>query len=287
LTARSTHLNVSLPSGSLSLDRVRIMGILNTTPDSFYDGGSYVDVDRALARAFTMVEEGADILDIGGEKAGPGDAVCVEEELRRVIPAIEAIRREMRTPISVDTRRPQVARSAMDAGADIINSITGFVDAELRAVAARTRAAIVIMHIKGEPRVANPSPSYLDVMGEVRQFIEARVADCLSEGVHPGGIIVDPGPGFGKTTRHDLVVLRDLHQLTSLPYPVLLAVSRKKFIGEVLDLPTAERLPGSLACVVWGVLHGAKLVRVHDVRATCRVCTMVEAVLDPAWEPIG
>lgn len=278
-------MNISLPSGPLSLDRVRVMGILNTTPDSFYDGGSYFGVDRARARAWTMLEEGADILDIGGEKAGPGEAVSVQEELRRVIPVVEAIRRETSVPISIDTRRAEVARSALDAGADIINSITGFVDPDLRDMAARARAAVVIMHIKGEPRVANPSPHYADVMGEVRRFIEARVADCLAAGIDADRIIVDPGPGFGKTTRHDLLVLRDLPQLTSLPYPVLLAASRKKFIGEVLDLPTGDRLAGSLACVVWGITCGVKVVRVHDVRATRRACAMVEAVLDPTWEP--
>jgi dihydropteroate synthase len=257
------------------------MGILNTTPDSFYDRGRYVDRDRAIAYALDMVAEGADILDIGGEKAGPGDAVSLEEELSRVIPVVQAIRRSIDVPISVDTLKPKVARGAIEAGASIINSIGGFQDADMRGVAAETGAAVVVMHIKGRPRVANPNPHYDDVVGEVARFLEERVAACLADGISPSSIILDPGPDFGKTTEQSVNVLRGLERITAMPHPVLLAVSRKRFIGDVLGLGVADRLEGSLALTAWGVLRGIKIVRTHDVRATRRVITMTEAVLDP------
>lgn len=261
------------------------MGILNATPDSFYDGGRYLARDRAMERALAMVSAGADIIDIGGEKAGPGQEVEIDEELERVIPLVEAIKKRVQTRISVDTRRHEVARAAVAAGADIINSITGFSDADLREAARDTGAAVVVMHIKGRPRVACPSPRYDDVMAEVRHFIEERVDACLADGIAADRIIIDPGPGFGKTTEHDVAVIRELGQLVRLPYPVLLAASRKKFIGDVLCLPVEERLAGSLAVVAWGVLQGVKLIRVHDVEASVRVCRMIEAVENPAWEP--
>jgi dihydropteroate synthase len=281
LTVRSTPLAVELPHGALTLDRVRVMGILNTTPDSFSDGGRYGTIDNAVARALEMVAEGADIIDIGGEKAGPGEPVTAQEELKRVIPVVEAVKREVSIPLSVDTFKPEVARAAIDAGVDIINSIGGFDDPALRRVARATGAAIVIMHIKGRPRVANPNPVYDDVTGEVRRFLEERVVTCIQEGIPAKRIIVDPGPDFGKTTEQSITLMRELSRLTELPFPVLLAVSRKRFIGDVLKAAVDERLEGSLALVAWGVLHGVKLVRVHDVRATKRVVVMTEAVLHP------
>lgn len=280
-TARSKRLKIELPSGPFSLDRARVMGILNTTPDSFYDQGRYAKLEKAVQRAESIVEEGADLIDVGGEKAGPGDPVSAEEEIARVIPVIQAIRRQVDVPISVDTFKPEVARRAVKAGADIINSIGGFRDAPMRRVAAETGAAIVIMHIKGEPRVANPSPHYDDVVAEVRQFLEERVEDCIEDGIPEERIIIDPGPGFGKTTSQDLEVLRGLRRLTSMSFPVLLAVSRKKFIGDVLEAPVEGRLEGSLAVATWGVLQGVKILRVHDVRGTRRVVDMTHAVLHP------
>jgi dihydropteroate synthase len=280
-TVRSTPLEVELPNGSLTLDRVRVMGILNTTPDSFSDGGRYLTMDRAVSRALELASEGADAIDIGGEKAGPGDVVTVQQELRRVIPVIEAVKREVSIPLSIDTFKPEVARAAVGAGADIINSIGGFMDPAMRRVASDTGAAIVIMHIKGEPRVANPNPIYEDVTNEVRGFLEERVATCIREGISARRIMIDPGPDFGKTAEQSVTLMRELRRLTELPYPVLLAVSRKRFIGEVLGTPVRERLEGSLALVAWGVLQGVKLLRVHDVRASKRVALMTEAVLHP------
>jgi dihydropteroate synthase len=257
------------------------MGILNTTPDSFYDGGRYTGLDQAIARAEQMVAEGVDCIDIGGEKAGPGAPVSAGDEALRVVPVIEALRRRLSVAVSVDTFKPDVARAAIDSGADIINSIGGFRDPVMRQVAARTGAGVVIMHIKGEPRVANPRPEYADVVGEITAFLHDRIAECRAAGIAADSIVVDPGPDFGKTTAQTLEILRHLDVLTSMPYPVLLAASRKRFIGEVLDEAVGQRLAGSLAVTAWGVLHGVKLVRTHDVRATKRVVTMLEAVLNP------
>jgi dihydropteroate synthase len=272
---------LDLPTGPFSLERIRIMGILNTTPDSFYDKGRYKRPSDALARALQMVEEGADIIDVGGEKAGPGDPVEVEEELRRVIPVIEAIRRQTSVPISVDTFKPEVARAAVAVGADIINSIGSFRSRAMRRVAAESGAGVVVMHIRGEPRIANPAPTYQDVIADVETELLERVAACEVDGIGRSRIIIDPGPGFGKTTEHDVAILRELGRLTALPYPVLLAASRKKFIGDVLGTGVDDRLEGSLAVVAWGVLKGVRIVRAHDVLASKRVCLMTEAVLHP------
>jgi len=274
-------LRIDLPSGRLSLDRVQVIGILNRTPDSFYDGGEYLSLDAAVTHARQMVADGAGLIDIGGEKAGPGDPVSVSEEIRRVIPVIEALHSDFSVPISIDTFKPQVAKAAVAAGAGIINDISGLADPALRRVAADSGAAVVIMHIQGMPRVANPRPHYRDVVAEVREFLERRARQCVTEGILAERIIIDPGPGFGKTTEHDLEVLRHLAHLTALPYPVLLAASRKKFIGDLLGADVTERLEASLAVVAWGVLQGVKLVRVHDVRSTRKVVAMTEAVLYP------
>lgn len=272
-----------LPSGSLPLDRARVMGILNATPDSFYDRGRYMAFEDAMARAHEMVAEGAGIIDVGGEKAGPGEPVSVDEEIRRVVPLIQALRRELSVHISVDTFKSEVARAAVEAGADIINSIGGFGDESMRRAAADTGAVAVIMHIKGRPRVANPSPQYDDVVAEVVEFLNRQAEACLEAGIAPDRIVIDPGPGFGKTSAHDISVIREIGRCTALPYPVLLAVSRKTFIGTVLGTEVEDRLEGSLAVAAWGVMHGVKIVRAHDVRATKRVITMTEAVMHPEW----
>ncbi len=278
-------MQIDLPSGRLPLDRVQVMGILNCTPDSFYDGGEYLSLDAAVTHARRMISDGAGLIDVGGEKAGPGDPVSVSEEIRRVIPVIEALHSDLSVPISIDTFKPPVAKAAVAAGAGIINGISGLTDPALRRIAAESGAAVVIMHIQGMPRVANPRPRYRDVVAEVREFLEQRARQCVMEGIPAERIIIDPGPGFGKTTEHDLDVLRHLAELTALPYPVLLAASRKKFIGDLLGADAIERLEGSLAVVAWGVLQGVKMVRVHDVRSTRRVVAMIEAVLHP--EMIG
>jgi dihydropteroate synthase len=270
-----------LRTRSLSLDRVAVVGILNVTPDSFYDGGRYIAAARALDRVHAMIAEGVDVIEVGGEKAGPGPSVSAEEEIARVVPVIEAIRRETDLPISIDSWKPDVARAAVEAGADIVNSIDGFDDPRLRRVAAETEAGVVVMHIQGKPRVANPNPRYADVVGDVRSSLLERVERCLQDGVLPERIMIDPGPGFGKTAAHDLEIVRRIDAFTALPYPVMLAASRKSFIGAVLGGGPDERLEGTLAVLAWGVLKGVKLVRVHDVQAAVRTVKMTEAVLHP------
>jgi dihydropteroate synthase len=263
------------------------VGILNITPDSFYDGGRYDSLRAAVERARSMIEEGADVIEIGGEKAGPGEPVPVHEEIRRVVPVLSAIRAETGIPVAVDTRRAEVAEAVMASGADIINSIDGFGDRALRRVAAATGAAVVVMHIEGRPRVANPQPHYHDVVKEVRTWLLDRVGDCLADGIAADRIAIDPGPGFGKTSQHDLTILRRIDEYTELPYPVMLAASRKGVIGAVLGIGPEERLEGTLAVLAWGVLHGVKLVRVHDVRAATRTVRMAEAVVNPQLVEAG
>lgn len=270
-----------LRTRDLDLGSIKIMGILNTTPDSFYDQGRYRLHEAALARAREMAEEGADIIDIGGEKAGPGPAVSVNEEIDRVCPMVEAVARETGIPVSVDTFKEPVAAAAVQAGAEIINSIGGFKDPGIRQVAAESRAAVIVMHIQGQPRVPHPHPEYQDVAEDVRTWLLDRAETCERDGIDTDRIAIDPGPGFGKSTDHDLEVLRRLDVLTNSPYPVVLAASRKPFIGAVLDLPPGERLEGSLAVSVWGAMHGVSVIRTHDVRATRRAVRMIEAVLDP------
>jgi dihydropteroate synthase len=262
------------------------MGILNRTPDSFYDQGKYHELELSLRRARDMIAEGADIIDVGGEKAGPGEPVSVEEEIERVAPAIRALKAETSVTISVDTFKPQVARAAVAAGADIVNGIGGMIDPAMRRVCADTGAVAVIMHIKGQPRVANPNPTYEDVFEEVYGFLEDRIAECIGDGIAVDRIIIDPGPAFGKTSEHDLEIIRHLDRLAELPYPLLLAVSRKRFIGDVLGLEADDRLEGSLAVAAWGVMRGARIIRTHDVKATRRVVDMTAAVLDPAYESL-
>jgi len=257
------------------------MGILNVTPDSFFDRGRYGDPNAAVERAAEMAGEGADIIDIGGEKAGPGEPVSAEEETARVVPVIRAVRHSLGLPISVDTFKPSVARAAVEAGAEIINNIDGFQDPEMRRVAAETGAAAVVMHIQGRPRVANPAPVYGDAVAEVIAFLERQANLCRADGIAADSIVIDPGPDFGKNTEHSLATIRHLDRIAALPYPVLLAVSRKRFIGEVLSLDVGDRLEGSLAVAAWGVLKGARLIRAHDIKATRRVVAMVEAVLRP------
>ncbi|HZS93672.1 MAG TPA: dihydropteroate synthase [Chloroflexota bacterium] len=270
---------LDLNSGPLDLKRARVMGILNRTPDSFYSGARHVDLSAALRRVEEMVAEGADIIDVGGEKAGPGPPVEVQEEIDRVVPVIQAVHDRIDVAISVDTVKPKVAKAAMAAGADIINSIEGFRDPALIRVGVETGAAVVVMHIQGRPRVPNRDPLYSDVVADVRAFLADRAAACRSAGIPADRIIIDPGPGFGKRAEHDLTLLHELDKLSSLPYPLLLAASRKPFIGAVLGTAPEDRLEGSLAVVAWGVLKGAKLLRVHDVRPTVRVVRMTEAVL--------
>ncbi len=255
------------------------MGILNITPDSFYDGGLFLARERALRRAIEMVEEGANIIDIGGESTRPGAAaVSVTEELDRVVPVIEAIRDTVPVPISIDTSKPEVMREAVAAGAGMINDVRALRAEGALATAAELGAAVCLMHMQGEPRTMQENPTYGDVVAEVREFLGARRRACLEVGIAAEKIIIDPGFGFGKTVAHNLTLLRHLAEFKVLAAPILVGLSRKSMIDKVLRLPLGERLHASVALAVLAVQYGASIVRVHDVRASCEAIRMTEAV---------
>jgi len=262
-------------------ERAHIMGILNVTPDSFSDGGRFFDVEDALKQGITLAEEGADIIDVGGESTRPGaDPVDTTEEIRRVVPVIEALSETIATPISVDTMKAEVAAAAIDAGAAIVNDVSAgrFDPAMLPLVAARD-VPVVLMHMLGEPRTMQAAPGYDDVTGEIREFLRRRADVAREAGISPEKIVIDPGFGFGKTREHNLELLRNLDRFTDLGYAVMAGTSRKSFIGATLDLPVGERLEGTAATVALAVAGGAAIVRVHDVGPMGRVASMVEAVV--------
>lgn len=262
--------------------RTLIMGVLNTTPDSFYDGGRYTTLESALARAEQMLAEGADILDIGGESTRPGsDPVPEAEEIRRVIPVIEAIHaRYPNAVLSVDTTKSRVAALALQAGACIVNDISGMTfDPQMPEVVARAGALVVLMHIKGTPKTMQLNPTYDDVVAEVRATLAAHAARAQQAGIPREHIWIDPGIGFGKTVEHNLQLLRALPQLKALGYPVLIGTSRKSFIGHILGgLPPEERLEGTIATLALAVAWGADIVRVHDVQAAVRAVKVADAL---------
>jgi dihydropteroate synthase len=258
----------------MSLERPLVMGILNVTPDSFSDGGKFFGTETAVARAKEILEQGADIIDVGGESTRPGSAyVGEEEELRRVIPIIEAV--AAGTAVSIDTRKSTVARKALEAGAAIVNDVSaGRDDPDVAGVAAEFGAAMVLMHMHGTPADMQKDPQYDDVVGEVRDLLAARAEWARSEGVE--SVVVDPGIGFGKTLEHNLELLRNIPALADLSYPVLIGHSRKSFIEKLLGLPLEERLAPSLAVAVEAVRRGASILRVHDVKETVEVLKLVE-----------
>ena len=245
------------------------MGILNVTPDSFSDGGQFVTLQAALERAEQMVRDGADIIDIGGESTRPGSAETpVDEELRRTLPVISSLREKRpHLLISIDTRHAPVARAALAAGADIVNDISGLADAEMRELCAQTRCGIVLMHMQGNPATMQQNPTYGDVVAEVRDFFEQRVRLAEQANIDPTRICLDPGIGFGKTTQHNLTLLRHLEQLRVRELPMMVALSRKRFMGEILEdahLAKSSPLP-TLAMSLLAAERGADLHRVHDV----------------------
>jgi dihydropteroate synthase len=259
--------------------RALVMGILNRTPDSFYDRGSYYDFDKFLRRAADLVAAGADLLDVGGVKAGPGEEVTEEAELERVVPAIAALRARFDCPISVDTWRSAVAREAFAAGAVLGNDISGFADPDYLAVAAAAGAGVVATHIRLRPRVADPEPVYLDVVAEVAAYLRERVARALAAGVGAESIVVDAGLDLGKTTAHSLALLGASDRLAALGHPLLLSASNKTFLGVLLGLEVHERREASLAAAAVGVSLGCRILRVHDVAGTKRVVAALEGVL--------
>jgi dihydropteroate synthase len=267
--------------------RTLVMGILNRTPDSFYDRGATWDFDAFLTRAEELVAAGADVLDVGGVKAGPGPEVTEAEELARVVPAIDALRARFDTPLSVDTWRASVLDAACDAGAIIGNDISGFADPEYLAIAAKHRASVVATHIRLRPRVRDPEPEYADLVDDVAQFLLERARRAETVGLAPEQVILDAGLDLGKTPAQSAVLLRETAVHASLGYPLLLSASNKRFLGELFALDIADRRPESLAAVALGVINGARVVRVHDVGGSVRVCRTVEAILEARWNRVA
>ena len=262
--------------------RTQVMGILNVTPDSFSDGGRYADPERALVHARAMVAAGADIIDIGGESTRPGaEPVPEEEELRRIIPLIERLSAELAIPLSVDTYKAPVAKKALEAGASIVNDISGLrFSPDMGEVVAQYGAALIIMHIKGTPRDMQQNPVYADLIGEVLSYLEEGIGMAEQAGVDRERIMIDPGIGFGKTLEHNLTILNRLDEFRVLGRPVVLGTSRKKFIGTVLGITRPdERLEGTAATVALGIERGASVVRVHDVGPLARVARMTDAIV--------
>ena len=259
-------------------DRTLVMGILNRTPDSFFDAGETFALDALFLRAEQLVAEGADVLDVGGVKAGPGPEVTEAEEVDRVVPAIQELHARFDTPLSVDTWRAAVLRAACAAGAVLGNDISGFADPDYLPTAAELGASVVATHIRLAPRQPDPEPRYDDLLGEVRTFLLARASAAEAAGLAPEQIALDLGLDLGKTPAQSAVLLRESDTFASLGYTLLLSASSKRFLGELLDLAIDDRRDASLAAVAFGVMHGCRIVRVHDVAGSVRVCRMIEAV---------
>ncbi|HKK14897.1 MAG TPA: dihydropteroate synthase [Gammaproteobacteria bacterium] len=270
----------------LDLSTPQVMGVLNVTADSFSDGGRYLDPQAALEQARRMAEEGAAIIDVGGESTRPGAApVSEDQELDRVIPVIEAIRRELAVPVSVDTSKPAVMRAAVTAGAGLINDVRALGEPGALEAAAAAGVPVCLMHMQGEPRTMQVNPVYADVVEEVRRFLLERARACAQGGIPAHRVVLDPGFGFGKTAEHNLLLLRHLEALTGTGYPVLVGLSRKSLIGKLLGLPTDQRLHPSVALAVLAVWQGAAIVRAHDVAPTVQAVRTCAAVRDAEASP--
>ena len=283
VSQRPLRLGVGQQHYDLS-SRALVMGILNSTTDSFYDHGSYFDLDRFFERADQLVREGADLLDVGGVKAGPGPEVTESEELERVVPVIAALHDRFDLPLSVDTWRASVAEAAFAAGASIGNDISGFADPDYLRVAAAAGAVVVATHIRLAPRVPDPTPHYDDVVAEVERFLLARAERALAAGIPDDRVVVDAGLDLGKTAHQSLLLLQQSARLASLGYPLLLSSSNKTFLGALLELGINDRRDASLASAAAGIAGGCRLVRVHDVAGTCRVRDLLAAILEVARE---
>jgi dihydropteroate synthase len=258
-----------------------LMGVVNVTPDSFFDGGLYYEPARAIERALSLASEGADIIDVGGESSRPGSVpIPAKDEIARVLPVVEILKQKRDILISVDTSKAEVAEAALAAGADIINDISaGRFAPRLLPLVAESGAGLILMHMKGTPRTMQTAPRYDDVVSEVKSFLLERIEAAESSGVSRESIIVDPGIGFGKNLEHNLALLNNLGALAELGRPVLVGISRKSFIGKILNLEAADRLEGTIAAAVVSILHGAHLLRVHDVLAVRRAAAVAEAIL--------
>ena len=265
-------------SFQFDLSRPLVMGIVNVTPDSFSDGGLHLQRDAALVHAQQLIAEGADMLDIGGESTRPGaQPVSVQEELNRVLPVIEGLRGAS-VPISIDSRKPEVIKAAIAAGAQMVNDINALQDAAAMKAVAASNVAVCLMHKQGDPQTMQAQPHYQNVIAEVSAFLRERIADAEAAGIQRNRIVIDPGFGFGKTLEHNLTLLRELNKLTELGVPVLAGLSRKSMLGGLTGQDVAQRLPASVAAALIAVQRGASIVRVHDVRATVDALKILSAV---------
>jgi len=258
-----------------------IMGILNVTPDSFSDGGLYFDKSTAVKRAFQMVEEGADIIDIGGESTRPGsEPITIEEELMRTIPVIEAISKEAKIPLSIDTYKSEVAKRALDAGASMINDISCLrFDPKMPGVVSEYKVPVVIMHVKGTPRDMQQNPVYEALIPEIMDYLRTGMIIARQAGISEDKIIIDPGIGFGKTYEQNLDIINNLHEFKSLNKPILIGPSRKAFIGRILgNVPVTERLEGTAAAVAISIMNGANIIRAHDIKEMVKVAKVADAI---------
>ena len=257
------------------------MGILNVTPDSFSDGGNFVDVQAAVNQALRMHADGAHIIDVGGESTRPGSKpVSEEEELDRVLPVIQQLHERLPIPISIDSYKSKVAKAALDAGASIINDISGFrFDADMPTVAASKNAGVVLMHIKGEPRNMQADPHYDDLLREIIDYLRKSMDTAIQHGVDPSQIVIDPGIGFGKQIKDNFQILSELRKFSQLSRPILVGPSRKSFLGAILNQPPSERLEGTIAAVTAAIINGANIVRIHDVKQVKRAVDIADIIV--------
>jgi dihydropteroate synthase len=265
--------------------RTWIMGILNVTPDSFTDGGLYFEKDKAIEHGLRMISEGADIIDVGGESTRPGsDPVPADEELKRILPVLSGLRKQTKSLISVDTSKSEVAFAALAEGANIINDISALRnDPKMISVAAQTDAPVILMHMKGSPKTMQHNPHYDNVLLEIKSFLKKKIDLAVKNGINREKIIIDPGIGFGKRFEDNLTLIRNLNEFSTLDQPILVGISRKSFIGKILDLPPGEREEGTLASAIISVIQGAHILRVHEVAPIKRAILVAETILDDTW----
>ncbi|MDD1768057.1 MAG: dihydropteroate synthase [Methanomassiliicoccales archaeon] len=272
--------SIETSSDPISFARTKVMGVLNVTPDSFSDGGAFINKEDAVRRAFEIADQGADLIDIGGESTRPfSEPVSEKEEMDRVLPVLEEVAPSLCVPISIDTMKPAVARKAVELGARMVNDVSGLRNREMIDTVAELDVPVVVMHMRGIPKTMQVDVRYDDIVGDIMLYMAERMGEAIERGVREEKIMLDPGIGFGKELHHNLEIIRRLREFRSLGRPIVIGPSRKGFIGKVLGLPSGERLEGSLAGVAASILNGANIVRVHDVKETVRVCRMLDAIL--------
>ena len=281
---KNNHDKKSFSIGKKKFDLIShtlVMGIINVTPDSFYDGGKYNHKDQAVKRISEMIADGADIIDIGGMSSRPGSKpISLEEELERTIPVVESVSNNFDTLVSIDTYRSEIALEAILAGAHMVNDISAFtMDKNMAGIVADKGASVTLMHMQEKPESMQKNPQYDNAIDEIYEYLDGKASAAIDAGISPDKIVLDPGLGFGKTLDHNLSILNKISEFSSMGYPIMIGASRKSFIGAVLELPVEDRLEGSLAAAVWSVINGANILRVHDVAETVRSVKIARAIM--------